>query len=99
MECWVYRFGWKKKYKSKKAPSKYVFETLRKECVYLIDSLIEYGQRKDLGLIEKTKVVLTFKGKHAELFLTKPAFLIQENKIRKLKVGKLKILILMNLIK
>ncbi len=79
----------KKKYKSKKAPSKYVFETLRKECVYLIDSLIEYGQRKDLGLIEKTKVVLTFKGKHAELFLTKPAFLIQENKIQKIQGNKI----------
>ncbi len=80
----------KKKYKSKKAPSKYIFETLRKECVYLIDSLVEYGQRKDLGLIEKTKVVLTFKGKHVELFLTKPAFLIQEKKIKKIEGGKIK---------
>ncbi len=80
----------KKKYKSKKAPSAYVFETLRKECIYLIDSLVEYGQRKDLGLIERAKVVLTFKGKHAELFLTKPAFLIQENKIRKIEGEKIK---------
>jgi len=79
----------KKKYKSKKAPSKYVFETLRKECVYLIDSLVEYGQRKELGLLEKTKVVVTYKGKHAELFLTKPAFLVSENKVRKIVSGKI----------
>ena len=78
----------KKKYKSKKAPSAYVFETLRKECIYLINSLIEYGQRKDLGLIEKSKVVLTFKDKHAELFLTNPVFLIQKDKIQKIQGDK-----------
>jgi len=75
----------KKKYKTKKAPSKYVFENLRKECVYLMDSLIEYGQRKDMGLIERAKVVLTFNGKHAELYLVNPAFLIQENEIHKIQ--------------
>jgi predicted nucleotidyltransferase len=80
----------KKKYKSKKAPSAYAFETLRKECVYLIDSLVEYGQRKELGLIEKSKVVLTFKGKHIDLFLTKPAFLVSENKIKKIEGKQIK---------
>ena len=79
----------KKKYKSKKAPSKYAFETLRKESVYLIESLVEYGQRKELGLLEKTKVVITYKGKHAELFLTKPAFLVSENKVKKIEGGKI----------
>jgi predicted nucleotidyltransferase len=74
----------KKEYGSKKAPSKYLFESLRKDSVYLIESLIEYGQRKELGLLEKTKVILTFKGKHAELFLTNPAFLIFENKVKKI---------------
>ncbi len=73
----------KKEYKGDKIPSKYAFETLRKDSVYLIESLIEYAQRKEIGLIEKSKVVLTFKGKHAELFLTKPAFLVHENKIKK----------------
>jgi len=70
----------KKKYKSKKAPTKNVFEILRKDSVYLIQELIEYAQRKELGLLQKTKVVLTYKGKHAELFLTKPAFLVIDGK-------------------
>ena len=74
----------KKDYKSKKIPGKYEFENLRKDSVYLIESLIEYAQRKELGLLEKTKVILTFKDKHAELFLTKPAFLIIENKVKKI---------------
>ena len=74
----------KRDYKSKKIPGKYEFENLRKDSVYLIESLIEYAQRKELGLLEKTKVILTFKDKHAELFLTKPAFLVQENKIKKI---------------
>jgi uncharacterized protein (UPF0332 family)/predicted nucleotidyltransferase len=74
----------KKDYKAKKAPTKYAFENLRKDSVYLIGDLIEYAQRKELGLLEKTKVVLTFDDKHAELFLTKPAFLVFENKIKKI---------------
>jgi uncharacterized protein (UPF0332 family) len=74
----------KKKYNTKKVPTKYEFENLRKESAYLIESLIEYGQRKELGLLEKTKVVLTFKDKHAELILTKPAFLVYEDKIKKI---------------
>ena len=74
----------KKEYSSKKSPTKYAFESLRKDSVYLVESLIEYGQRKELGLMEKTKVMLTYKEKHAELFLTKPAFLVAENKIKKI---------------
>jgi len=73
-----------KKYKTKKSPSILEFEILRKDCAYLIEDLIEYGQRRELGLLQKSKVVLTFKGKHAELFLTEPAFLIQEKKIQKI---------------
>ncbi|GAF70928.1 unnamed protein product, partial [marine sediment metagenome] len=52
--------------------------------VYLIESLVEYGQRKELGLLEKTKVVVTYKGKHAELFLTNPVFLVEGDKIKKI---------------
>ena len=74
----------KKKYKNKKVPSKYAFESLRKNSFYLIDEIVEYAQRKELGLLQKTKVVLTLKDKHAELFLTKPAFLVIENKIKKI---------------
>ncbi len=74
----------KKKYKTKKIPSILEFESLRKDSVYLIESLVEYGQRKELGLLEKTKVVITYKGRHAELFLTEPAFLVEGDKIKKI---------------
>lgn len=75
----------KKKYKTKKAPNILEFESLRKDSVYLIEDLIEYGQRKELGLLQKTKVVLTYKDKHADLFLTNPAFLvINEKNIKKI---------------
>jgi len=74
----------KKKYNTKKAPGILEFESLRKDSVYLIESLIEYAQRKELGLLEKTKVIITFKGKHAELFLTEPAFLVEGDKIKKI---------------
>lgn len=74
----------KKDFKNKKAPGKYQFESLRKDSVYLTESLIEYGQRKELGLLEKTKVILSFKDKHAELYLTTPAFLVIDNKIKKI---------------
>ena len=75
----------KKKYKTKKIPSILEFESLRKDSVYLIEALIEYGQRKELGLLQKTKIVLTYKDKHADLFLTNPAFLvIDEKNIKKI---------------
>jgi len=74
----------KKSYKDNKIPTKYDFENLRKDSVYLIDSLIEYGQRKELGLIEKIRVVITYKDKHAELFLTNPAFLVEGNSFKKI---------------
>jgi len=79
----------RKDYKNKKLPTKYAFESLRKDSVYLIESLIEFAQRRDLGLLEKTKVLLTFRDKHAELYLTNPAFLIYENKIRKITNDKI----------
>ena len=79
----------KKKYKTKKAPTKYSFERLRKDSVYLIQEMTEYAQRKDLGLLQKTKVVISFRDKdkehHAELFLTKPAFLVSELGIKKIE--------------
>jgi len=78
----------KKKYKTKKAPGKYEFERLRRDSVYLEDSLIEYGQRKDFGLIEKAKIILSYKkddkDEMAELFLTKPVFLLVGEKVKKI---------------
>jgi len=80
----------KRKYKTKKAPNLLAFESLRKDSVYLIEALVEYGQRKELGLLQKTKVVLTYKDKHAELFLTKPAFLIIDGKeVKKIEGNKI----------
>lgn len=83
----------KKKYKTKKAPTKYAFERLRKDSVYLVQEMIEYGQRKELGLLQKAKVVITFnengKDKHAELFLTKPAFLVDGQNIKKIEGEKI----------
>ena len=66
----------RKRFKTKKAPSKYDFERLRRDSVYLIQEIIEYTQRKEMGLLQKTKVIITFKehgkDKHAELFLLNP---------------------------
>jgi len=74
----------KKKYKNKKIPGKYEFERVRKDCVYLNESLIEYGQRKELGLLMKTKVPIISKGKQFDLFLTKPLFLVSGKKVKKI---------------
>ena len=83
----------KKEFTGKKAPSKYDFENLRKDSVYLIEEMTEYAQRKELGLLQKTKVVITFdkgkKDKHADLFLCKPAFLVDGNKISKIEGSKI----------
>lgn len=74
----------KKKYKGKKKPTTYELEQVRKNAVQLINNLIEYGQRCELVDLQKSKVILSFKGNRADLFLTKPAFLIQEGKIKKI---------------
>jgi len=79
----------KKKYKSKKIPTKYSFEQLRKDSVYLVQELLEYGQRKDLGLIQKTKITLTSKGKPYDLFLVHPVFIVSEKGVMKIENGKL----------
>jgi hypothetical protein len=73
-----------KKKNKKESNNIFEFETIRKDSAYLMEGLLEYGQRKDLGLLEKTKIILSFKGKHAELYLTSPVFLVQENKIQKI---------------
>jgi predicted nucleotidyltransferase len=77
----------KKKYKTKKAPTKYSFERLRKDSVYLVQEMTEFGQRRELGLLQKTKVVVTAKDKPYDLFLTKPAFLVDADgkKIKKIE--------------
>jgi len=79
----------KKKYKTKKAPSKYAFERLRKDSVYLVQELIEYGQRKELGLLQKVKVVLSADGKPNDLFLTKPSFLVNDAGVKKIEGNKI----------
>ncbi len=81
----------KKKYKTKKKPTKHEIEEVRKNSTQLINHLIEYGQRCDLALLQKNKVTIVYENNKADLFLTSPAFLIQEGKIKKIndKEGKL----------
>ncbi len=77
----------KKKYKSKKKPTKYEIEDVRKNAAYLIHQLIEYGQRCDLVDIKKLQTKINYgrdKDKHAELFLTNPAFVLAEGKLFKI---------------
>ena len=73
----------KRKYKSKKKPATHEVEEIRKNSVQLINSLIEYGQRCEIADLQRSKIIISYKGKHADLFLTNPAFLIQEGKIKK----------------
>ncbi len=74
----------KKKYISKKKPTAYEVEEVRKNSIQLTNNLIEYGQRCEIAELQRSKVILTYMGKKADLFLTNPAFLIQEGKIKKL---------------
>ena len=75
----------KKKYKSKKKPTKYEVEQIRKNASQLMNNLIEYGQRCELVDLKKNKVIITYENnKKADLFLTNPAFLIKEGKISKI---------------
>lgn len=74
----------KKKYKGKKKPTKHDVEQIRKNAVQLMNNLIEYGQRCELADLQRSKIILSYKNKKADLFLTKPAFLIKEGKIKKI---------------
>jgi len=74
----------KKKYKNKKTPTTYEVEEVRKNALQLMNNLIEYGQRCDISEIQRNKLILNSKDKHADLFLTNPAFLLEEGKIKKL---------------
>jgi len=75
----------KKKYKKKKKPSKQEVENIRKNASLLINNLIEYGQRCELTDLQRSKIILSYdKGKKADLFLTKPAFLVKDGKIKKI---------------
>jgi len=75
----------KKKYQSKKKPTKHEIEEVRKNSVQLMNQLIEYGQRCELVELQKSKVIIIYgNNKKADLFLSQPAFLIQEGKIKKI---------------
>jgi predicted nucleotidyltransferase len=77
----------RKKYKGKKKPSVYEIEDIRKNASYLINQLIDYGQRCELSDIRKMQVRVTYgknKEKFGEVFLTNPAFILAEGKIRKI---------------
>jgi predicted nucleotidyltransferase len=75
----------KKKINSKKRPSVYEIEDVRKNATYLINQIIEYGQRCDIADIRKTQIKLVYKkDKLADLFLTNPYFAIIEGKLMKI---------------
>ena len=83
----------KKNMGGKKEVKKDEFEILRKDSVYLMDALVEFGQRRDLGLIERMKVIITFgeksKHDHAEVFLTNPIFVLDGKNIIKVEGNKI----------
>jgi len=77
----------KKRSKTKKQPSKYEVENIRKNASYLINQLIDYGQRCDLSDVRRMQAKISYgkqKNKHAELFLTNPGFILIDNKIQKI---------------
>jgi predicted nucleotidyltransferase len=74
----------KKKYKEKKVPDIESFEKIRRDAIYLIDGIVEYTQRKELGMLQKSKITLTFKNKSIDLFLTKPMFLVDGSSVQKI---------------
>jgi len=78
----------RKKYKSKKKPTKYEIEDVRKNTTFLINHLIEYSQRRDLVDIRKVQVVVAYgknKEKHLDMFLTNPIFIIDDGKLKKIE--------------
>jgi predicted nucleotidyltransferase/uncharacterized protein (UPF0332 family) len=80
----------KKKYQSKKKPTKYEIEDVRKNATHLINRLIDYGQRCELSDLRKMQIRLGFKDKAIDLFLTNPMFIFADNKIKKvLESGKI----------
>jgi predicted nucleotidyltransferase len=80
----------KKKYSSKKKPSKREVEDIRKNSTQLMNNLIEYGQRCELVELQKSKVVIKYKNnKKADLFLTNPVFIVYNNQIKKIQDKKI----------
>ena len=85
----------KKKFKTKKKPSKYEIEDIRKNASYLINSMIEYAQRCELVEISKMQLKVEYEEgkekikKQADIFLTNPNFVIIEGAIKKVDKSKL----------
>jgi hypothetical protein len=83
-----------KKYKSKKKPTKYEIEDVRKNVSSVVNHLIEYSQRKDIAEIRKMQMKLTYgvkKEKHADIFLTSPLFILIDGIVKKIKDGEAKL--------
>ncbi len=65
-------------------------DTIKKEAIELLASLIEYGQRADLISSKKGAMQITYKGRKAELVLLgNHNFLIEGQDIKKIESGKL----------
>jgi hypothetical protein len=75
----------KRKYKSKKKPSKYEIEDIRKNTRVLINHLIEYGQRCEIHELQSMQIKVNLRdNKHLDLFLTNPYFILFENHLKKI---------------
>jgi len=61
----------------------------RKDAAEIINELIEYTQRKDLVLVEKTRYVLQAKDFGAEVFFLENVFVVMKGKIQKVSGEKL----------
>jgi len=83
----------KKKYASKKKPTKYEIEDVRKNASYLINRLVEYGQRCDIEDIKKIQVGVEYlkegKKARADIFLTNPVFLAADSQVYRVKNTKI----------
>jgi len=64
-------------------------DSIKKDAIELIDSLVEYGQRADLVTSKKSVMQITYNGRKAELVLLGDKnFIIENREIRKISEGK-----------
>ena len=81
----------KEKVKGKKSTTQNEIDNVRRDAEDLINKLIEYTQRKELAVMERGVMQLSYGGgKKAELVLTSSGvFLIEQGKIKKIDKGSL----------
>jgi len=65
-------------------------ENARKHAAEITTSLIEYSQRKEFSLLDKTRFIVKGRDFNAEVFFLKNTFLIKDQKIQKITDDSLK---------